>query len=105
MLRTLPANRSCSDRALAASPAATAALIARLPRCEAEALDEKHEILNAVEPVRSALIERIGPKSLADRRGPEEDAFASLARIITGQQVSTSAAREIWTRSSAKVTA
>ncbi len=43
-----------------ASPTATAALVARLPRCEAEALDEKHEILNAAEPVRSALIDRIG---------------------------------------------
>ncbi len=67
------------------------------------AAEEKHAAaaraaLSAADPSMAALIERIGPKSLADRRGPEEDAFASLARIITGQQVSTSAARTIWTR-------
>jgi DNA-3-methyladenine glycosylase II len=54
--------------------------------------------LSALDPAMAALIERIGPKSLADRRGPGEDAFSSLARIITGQQVSTSAARTIWAR-------
>ena len=67
------------------------------------AAEEKHAAaaraaLSAADPSMAALIERIGPKSLADRRGLEEDAFASLARIITGQQVSTSAARTIWTR-------
>lgn len=52
------------------------------------------------DPAIAALIERIGPLSLADRRrGREgEEPFEALARIVTGQQVSTAAARTIWGR-------
>lgn len=45
----------------------------------------------------ATLIERLGPLSIEDRRrrgGP----FEELARIVTGQQVSTAAARTIWAR-------
>ena len=54
--------------------------------------------LAATDPAMAALIERIGPRSREDRRSASEDPFASLARIITGQQVSTGAARTIWGR-------
>ncbi len=50
------------------------------------------------DPALAELIDRIGPKSLDERRSRAEDPFAALARIITGQQVSTSAARTIWGR-------
>jgi DNA-3-methyladenine glycosylase II len=50
------------------------------------------------DPTMAALIGRIGPKSLDDRRSQTEDPFVALARIITGQQVSTGAARKIWGR-------
>ena len=46
----------------------------------------------------AALIERIGPLSLDDRTREREDPFGELARIVTGQQVSTAAARTIWER-------
>ncbi len=53
--------------------------------------------LAASDPAMAALIERIGPRSIADRmRGGSH--FEDLARIIVGQQVSTAAARTIWGR-------
>ncbi len=53
--------------------------------------------LAATDPEMAALIERVGPKSIADRmRGGSH--FEDLARIIVGQQVSTAAARTIWGR-------
>lgn len=55
--------------------------------------------LAATDPAIAALIERVGPRSLADRRrGRTDDPFGALARIVTGQQVSTAAARTIWGR-------
>jgi DNA-3-methyladenine glycosylase II len=53
--------------------------------------------LAATDPAMAALIERIGPRSIADRmRGGSH--FEDLARIVVGQQVSTAAARTIWGR-------
>jgi len=55
------------------------------------------EELAATDPAMSALIERIGPRSIKDRmRGGSH--FEDLARIVVGQQVSTAAARTIWGR-------
>ena len=53
--------------------------------------------LAATDPAMAALIERIGPRSIADRmRGGSH--FDDLARIVVGQQVSTAAAATIWRR-------
>ncbi len=46
----------------------------------------------------AALIERLGPLSVEHRRRRAEGPFEALARIVTGQQVSTTAARTIWAR-------
>jgi DNA-3-methyladenine glycosylase II len=55
--------------------------------------------LRAADPVMAALIERLGPLSLADRRrGRPDDAYGSLLRAIVGQQLSTQAARSIYGR-------
>jgi 3-methyladenine DNA glycosylase/8-oxoguanine DNA glycosylase len=55
------------------------------------------EQLAATDPAMAALIERIGPRSIADRmRGGSH--FEDLARIVVGQQVSTAAAATIWGR-------
>lgn len=54
--------------------------------------------LAATDPAIAALIERIGPRSISDRSREGEDHFPGLARIVTGQQVSTAAARTIWGR-------
>lgn len=62
------------------------------------ALDAEHRALAATDPAIAALIERHGPRSVEERRDRDRDAFAALARIVTGQQVSTSAARTIWAR-------
>ena len=43
-----------------ADPAATAAFVQREPAVRGEALDQRHEVLNAAEPERSAIIERFG---------------------------------------------
>ena len=47
----------------------------------------------------SALVERLGPLSVAERRrGRPDDAYGSLLRAIVGQQLSTKAARSIYER-------
>jgi len=47
----------------------------------------------------AALVERLGPLSLAERRrGRPDDAYGSLLRAIVGQQLSTKAARAIYER-------
>ncbi len=71
-----------------------------MPKKSAKA---RREELAAADPVIAALIERIGPISIASRlrdRGEEApaDAYAALLRMIIGQQVSTSAARTIHRR-------
>ena len=53
--------------------------------------------LQASDPAMADLIERHGPRSIAERRRDHE-AFEELVRIIVAQQVSTSAARSIWGR-------
>jgi DNA-3-methyladenine glycosylase II len=63
----------------------------------------RREELAAADPVMAALIERLGPISLAKRlrdRGEEApaDAYGALLRMIVGQQVSTKAARAIHRR-------
>ncbi|CAA9490360.1 MAG: DNA-3-methyladenine glycosylase II [uncultured Solirubrobacterales bacterium] len=46
-----------------------------------------------------ALVERLGPLSVAERRrGRPDDAYGSLLRAIVGQQLSTKAARSIYER-------
>jgi DNA-3-methyladenine glycosylase II len=55
--------------------------------------------LAASDPRMAALIERLGPLTLAGRRGERgDDPFEALAGIIAAQQVSTAAARTIWAR-------
>jgi DNA-3-methyladenine glycosylase II len=54
--------------------------------------------LAASDPAMAALIERLGPRALEQRRNRGDDPFAGLARIITAQQVSTAAARTVWDR-------
>ena len=70
-----------------------------MTKTDGSAPDNAREIeaLAATDPAMAALIERIGPMSREDRRR-REDPFEALARIITGQQVSTAAARTIWNR-------
>jgi DNA-3-methyladenine glycosylase II len=51
------------------------------------------------DPVMAALVRRIGPLDhAARRRGRPDDAYGSLVRTIVGQQLSTKAARTIYTR-------
>jgi DNA-3-methyladenine glycosylase II len=64
----------------------------------AGSLSAEARALAAADPAMAALIDRIGPRSLADRRRNHGDPFEALARIVTGQQVSTGAARTIWAR-------
>jgi DNA-3-methyladenine glycosylase II len=56
--------------------------------------------LRAADPVLRALIDEIGPDGLGDpRRGLNpEDHYGALLRSIVGQQLSTKAARAIYTR-------
>jgi DNA-3-methyladenine glycosylase II len=65
----------------------------------ARALSSAAGELAASDPAMARLIERIGPLTVEGRRGERSDnPFEALARIITGQQVSTAAARTIWGR-------
>jgi DNA-3-methyladenine glycosylase II len=61
---------------------------------------EAREHLRAADPVIRALIDEIGPDGLGDpRRGLSPgDHYGALVRSIVGQQLSTSAARAIYTR-------
>jgi DNA-3-methyladenine glycosylase II len=55
--------------------------------------------LRTADPVMRALIDRLGPLTLEDRRrGRPEDAYGTLLRAIVGQQLSTKAARSIYGR-------
>lgn len=57
------------------------------------------EQLIGADPVLAALIEAGGPLDPAERRrGRPEDAYGALLRSIVGQQLSTKAARTIYTR-------
>jgi DNA-3-methyladenine glycosylase II len=55
--------------------------------------------LIAADPVMAELIARVAPKGLGDARaGRPEDHYGTLVRAIVGQQLSTKAARSIFTR-------
>jgi DNA-3-methyladenine glycosylase II len=79
--------RSLSRAAAARSTSATGKVDAETAR----------RLLAASDPAMAILIERLGPLSIVDRQRREEP-FEALARIVTGQQVSTAAARTIWAR-------
>jgi DNA-3-methyladenine glycosylase II len=57
------------------------------------------EALRAADPVLQAVIDRVGPEPVARRNAerPEEH-YGALVRSIIGQQLSTKAARAIYTR-------
>jgi DNA-3-methyladenine glycosylase II len=58
-----------------------------------------HAELAAADPAMAALIARIDPAIIEGRlRERATDRFEALARIVTGQQVSTAAARTVWGR-------
>jgi DNA-3-methyladenine glycosylase II len=56
------------------------------------------EDLRAADPVMRALIDEYGPDALGPRRPPAADHYGALVRSIVGQQLSTKAARSIYTR-------
>ena len=63
------------------------------------AQDVAVEHLRSSDPVMRALVDRIGPLSLEDRRrGRPADPYGALLRAIVGQQLSTTAARSIYER-------
>jgi DNA-3-methyladenine glycosylase II len=56
-------------------------------------------LLECGDPILAALVRRIGPLDHASRRrGRPDDAYGALVRTIVGQQLSTKAARTIYTR-------
>jgi DNA-3-methyladenine glycosylase II len=60
---------------------------------------EAREHLRAADPVMRTLIDEIGPDRRDPRRGvAPHDHYGALIRSIVGQQLSTSAARAIYTR-------
>ena len=65
-------------------------------------LTNAHRELAASDPVMAALMERVGPMSLAERRRRRgqrpDDAYGALLRAVVGQQLSTQAARTIYGR-------
>lgn len=56
--------------------------------------------LAATDPVMAELIERLGKRSVAQRRRgePKPDAYGALLRAVVGQQLSSKAARTIYGR-------
>jgi DNA-3-methyladenine glycosylase II len=56
--------------------------------------------LAAADPVMGALIERLGDRSVAQRRrgAAKPDAYGALLKTVVGQQISTAAARTIYGR-------
>jgi DNA-3-methyladenine glycosylase II len=68
-------------------------------RASAAELSEADRHLRSVDHVMGRLIDERGPiDPESDRRGSRPDAYEALARAIVGQQLSTKAARSIWTR-------
>jgi DNA-3-methyladenine glycosylase II len=60
---------------------------------------EPVERLRAADPVLRVIIDSYGPDALGDRRaGRPHDHYGALVRSIVGQQLSTKAARAIYTR-------
>jgi DNA-3-methyladenine glycosylase II len=65
----------------------------------AGALSPAHAELAAADPRLGHLIEQIDPAIIESRLHERtKDRFEALARIVTGQQVSTAAARTVWGR-------
>ncbi len=63
------------------------------------ATPEAVEHLRAADPVMRQLIDEVGSDGLGDpRRGRPDDRYGALVRSIVGQQLSTTAARAIFTR-------
>jgi DNA-3-methyladenine glycosylase II len=61
------------------------------------------EYLRAADPVVRSIIDEVGPDSLGDARaGRPADHYGALVRSIVGQQLSTIAARAIYTRLTAR---
>jgi DNA-3-methyladenine glycosylase II len=60
-------------------------------------LSAEARALAASDPAMAALVVRVGPLAIEDRRR-DGTPFEALARIVVGQQVSTAAARTIWER-------
>jgi DNA-3-methyladenine glycosylase II len=62
-------------------------------------LSSRVEALAASDPAMAALIARLDEAKIEERlRERTPDRFEALARIVTGQQVSTAAARTVWGR-------
>jgi DNA-3-methyladenine glycosylase II len=65
-------------------------------------LTKAHAALAESDPVMAALMERLGPMSVAERRRRRnqkpQDAYGALLRAVVGQQLSTKAARTIYER-------
>jgi DNA-3-methyladenine glycosylase II len=65
----------------------------------ARSLSPAHEQLAAADPKLGRLIEHIDPAIIEGRLHERtKNRFEALARIVTGQQVSTAAARTVWGR-------
>jgi DNA-3-methyladenine glycosylase II len=61
--------------------------------------------LRAADPVMRGIVDQVGPcllGSRTDRGGPAHDHYGALVRAIVGQQISTSAARAIYGRLTAR---
>jgi DNA-3-methyladenine glycosylase II len=66
---------------------------------------EATEHLRKADPVMAGIIDRVGEcrlGSASDRGGPARDHYGALVRAIVGQQLSTSAARSIYGRLTAR---
>jgi DNA-3-methyladenine glycosylase II len=93
----LPASRKQLDDVRAADPARPdAEQAAKRTVATAQALER----LRAADPTLRELIDEVGPDGLGDpRRGLDpDDHYGALVRSIVGQQLSTHAARAIYTR-------
>jgi DNA-3-methyladenine glycosylase II len=66
----------------------------------ARTLTDARAELAAADPVMAELIERLGQRSVAQRRrgAPKPDAYGALLRTVVAQQVSSKAARAIYQR-------
>jgi len=71
----------------------------RKPARPAPAAPDPVEHLRRADPVLATVIDEVGPDGLGDpRAGRPQDHYGALVRSIVGQQLSTRAARAIYTR-------
>jgi DNA-3-methyladenine glycosylase II len=74
-----------------------------LNQADTNPLNQAVEHLRAADPVMRSIIDEVGPDSLGDARaGRPQDHYGALVRSIVGQQLSTTAARAIYTRLTAR---